>query len=555
MLDSAIQKLIRRCDLTEQEAMGAGCELFDSNDPYRSSAFLVLLKAKGETADELIGLIRAVRKKSLSLCLDRPILDIVGTGGDGAGTINISTGSALLAAACGIPVVKHGNRAVSSKCGSADVLEALGYPFLTRLDDLQKSLAATNFAFCFAPDFYPALQSLRAVRKGLNMPTVFHLMGPLLNPAGTDHLMIGVYDASLVELVAEILFRLGTDRSLVFHGCGIDELSCIGTTSAIFVTRHKKERIEIDPGKMGLRRCTIDDLRGQDAETNARILREALSGKNSPIADTLILNAGVALFLYGASPTILAGIERASERLAQGSIVKKNYLQEIIQKRTKRPLRKSLRAAIRSRFGAVVAEIKRASPSAGSIAAIPRIADKVQAYEQAGAAAISILTNNAFGGSMQDLQEASRISNVPLLCKDFILDAEQIVDAARAGADAVLLIVAALKERTAQFVQMAHLLGLETIVEIHKEEELSIALDAKADIIGVNQRDLSDFSMHPEIFERLIHKIEPSIFKIAESGIQSMEEANRLFAMGFDGVLVGEALSRETFILGGQNVH
>ncbi len=555
MLRDAIEKLVHRSALSQEEAFEAGNELLDSADPHQGAAFLALLRAKGETVDELLGLICAVRKRSRSLPLERSVLDIVGTGGDGARTINISTGSALLAAACGIPIVKHGNRAVSSQCGSADVLEVLGYRFQTQLKELQESLEQTNFAFCFAPDFHPALQAVRSIRKGLNMPTVFHLIGPLLNPAGIDHLMVGVYDPALVDLMAEVLFRLGTKKSLVFHGHGMDELSCIGSSSAILVSGERKERIEIDPKKLGLKSCTMDDLRGKDASFNAEVLREALSGKENPVADTLILNAGVALFLYGATPTIQEGIERAQKRIREGNIVKRNYLAEIVKKQAPCRHRKSLKAAIQNTKGAVIAEIKRASPSAGQILEIQHPSEKAKEYAEAGAAAISVLTHAAFGGSMQDLKEVASTTDLPVLCKGFLLEMEQIAAAAAAGADAVLLIVAALKERTQLFVQAAHLFGMEALVEIHHPNELSIALTANADVIGVNQRDLTDFSMHPEIFQQLIAQIPETVVKIAESGIRSKEDANALFAMGYDGVLVGEALSRGAPILGGSYVH
>lgn len=555
MLRELNEKLVQRKDLSQDEAFAAGNELLDGAESHQAAAFLALLRAKGETVDEILGLIRAVRKRSIFLPIDRPVLDIVGTGGDGAKTINISTGSALLAASCGILVVKHGNRAISSQCGSADVLEALGYPFHTTLEELQKSLRETNFAFCFAPDFHPALRSVRTIRKGLNMPTVFHLIGPLLNPAGIDHLMVGVYDPSLVDLVAEVLFRLVTKKSLVFHGHGIDELSCIGPTSAVLVTPHGKERIEIDPQNLGLKRCSIEDLRGKDARFNARVLRETLSGRENQVAGTLILNAGIGLFLYGAAQTIPEGIERARKRLCEGNIVKRSFLQEMIQKKDPAPGRKSLKAAIQNGKGAVIAEIKRASPSAGKIAEILHPMEKVREYVQAGAAAISVLTHEAFGGSMQDLNEVAHASNVPVLCKDFLIDIAQIAAAASAGADAVLLIVSALKEETARFVKAAHLFGMEAVVEVHHEAELSIALAAQADIIGVNQRDLSDFSMHPEVFQQIGALIPPAIVKIAESGIRSMAEANELFAIGYDGVLVGEALSRKTLVIGGAHVH
>ena len=558
MLHKLIERLIQHSSLSQEESYTAGKALLEGADPCQAGAFLALLRSKGETAEEILGLIQAIREKSVFLHVDLPVLDIVGTGGDCAGTINISTGSALLAAACGVPIVKHGNQAVSSHCGSADVLEALGYDIHQSYEDLQKSLSQTGFAFCFAPDYHPALQVMRPIRRGLNIPTALHLIGPLLNPASIDHLILGVYDPKAVDLLAEVLFRLGTKKSIVFHGNGIDELSCLGPIHALLVTDKGKEKMTIDPMELGLKVCTLNDLKGKDVESNATTLRTVLSGKESALTDTLILNAATALFLYGATPSIEKGIERARERLCIGNIVKRNQLQEIVlrKKQLYHPhLRhhKSLKGAIKNSNQAIIAEIKRASPSIGNIAEISDPVERANAYIAAGAVAISVLTDEAFCGSMEDLEKIASSSQVPVLCKDFLIHPKQIALAACAGADAVLLIVTALQEETATFVQMAHLLGLEVLVEVHHEKELKIALDSGADVIGINQRDLSDFTMHPELFHNLINKIPQSQVKVAESGIRTFAQACELFAMGYDGVLVGEALSKRSFFEAGTN--
>lgn len=533
MLRKAIDKLIQKISLSEHEMMEAACDLFNHPEPELIASFLVLLKAKGETVDELLGLIQALRSRSPHLTVDDPIIDIVGTGGDRAGTINISTGSALLAAACGIYVVKHGNRAVSSHSGSADVLEKLGYLFCTQIEEIKNSLRKKNFAFCFASDFYPDLKNVRSIRKAIQFPTIFNLAGPLLNPVSIDHLMLGVYDPNLVDLIAEVLYRLGTKKSIVFHGGGIDELSCLGPTKAILVTKDGKETITIDPLQLGLERCTLQDLKGQDALYNAEELKKTFSGKRTPLTDTLILNAGVALFLYGKCPTIQEGVCIARKRLSQGKIIHQ----------------KSLKETFRSSKG-IIAEIKRASPSAGAIAEIKNPIEKAQEYVGVGALAISVLTNAAFEGSMEDLRKVASSIQRPVLCKDFIFDINHLKEASLAGADAVLLIVKVLRDKTSEFVEMAHRFGMEALVEVHNVEELEIALLSNPDLIGVNQRDLSDFSMHPEIFSQLISLIPPTIVRIAESGVRSKEEADQLIKMGYDGVLVGEALSRKTFFGG-----
>lgn len=489
-----MQKLIRGESLSSEETASMLLEIID--DPLKLAGFLMLLKKKGETADEILGIVQAMRGQMRTFDIDGPIVDIVGTGGDEAGTVNISTASALLAARCGAVVVKHGNRAVSSKCGSADVLEALGV-------DIHSQEMKGNFAFCFAPDYHPKIREVKEVRNALKTATVFNLIGPLLNPAGIDHLQIGVYNPDLVPKIAEVLFKLGTKRSLVYSGHGIDELSCIGRTEAQLVTETGIEPLLIDPKALGLEKCTLEDLLGADAKTNAALIKNPPQG----LKDTLILNAGVALFLYGIASTIQEGVDIA-KRKAQFQ-------------------------------NAVIAEIKKASPSKGKIAPIPDVAKRAKFYEASGATAISVLTSDRFEGKLEDLDVVKGAVSIPVLRKDFILNEE---DLRRTKSDLVLLIVAFLKDQTRSMLKIAEEMGLEAIVEVHTDEELKIAIDAGAKIIGVNQRNLNDFTMHPEVYE-LVQKIPDHIVKIAESGVKTERDAEAMFQMGYDAVLVGEALS------------
>jgi anthranilate phosphoribosyltransferase len=507
---TAIELILGKNHLSAAECAQAFQEML--HEPIQMGAFLALLRAKGETVDEILGLVMAMRSQMVSLHLDRPVLDIVGTGGDQAGTVNISTASALIAARCGVPVVKHGNRSVSSLSGSADVLEAMGYKIHQTPQEIQESLKKTGFGFCFAPDYHPAMRLVRPVRNALKFPTVFNLIGPLLNPAGTDYLQIGVYKPELVPIMAEVLFKLGTKRSLVYAGHGIDELSCIGPTEAILVTDKGLEPLRIDPEKVGLKKCTLEDLKGGDPKTNARLLQ------NPPprIRDTLILNVAVALFLYGPARSIEEGVRIA-----------------------RRKLRKSLKEALRQTSSALIAEIKRASPSKGKIGEIPDVAKRAQDFEASGAAAISVLTSERFAGSLLDLQTVMEAVSIPVLRKDFITTPEQL---AKTEADAVLLIVAHLGERTKEMLTLAHEMGLEAIVEVHSGPELQIAIEAGAEIIGVNQRNLQDFTMHPDVYE-LIHQIPEHIVKVGESGVRTVADAKRLFQMGYDAILIGEALT------------
>lgn len=507
---NCLEQLIAKRPLASEEMVEAVKEMLASGDAAQIGAFLVLLRAKGETVDELVGLVKALREQAKPALAGRPIVDIVGTGGDQAGTANLSTGSALLAALCGVPVVKHGNRAVSSQCGSADVLEALGF-------DIHEPLnPESNFNFCFAPDYHPALAKVRAVRHALKIPTAFNMLGPLLNPAGIDHLQIGVFRPELVPVMAEVLFRLGTKKSLIFHGHGLDELSCIGPIDALLVTEKGIEPMRIDPQVLGLKKCTLQDLKGGDAKMNAELLLRVFRGEDSPLTDTLILNAAAAQFLVGA--TLEEGVLKARQKL------KRKSLKESLSKHP------------------VIAEIKRSSPSKGKIGAIEDPAERALLYAKGGAGAISVLTDHAFDGTLKDLQAVSAVSPVPVLRKGFFTEKKHIREAKFNGADAILLIVSRLGERTQEMLEEAKRFGLEALVEVHTEAELEMAKGAE--IIGVNQRDLDDFSMHPEVYEQLIGKIPAGAIAVAESGMKTKSDIAHVRKLGYHAVLMGEALTR-----------
>ncbi len=510
-----LEKLIRKENLASEEC---GEVLQKMENDAQTGALLTLLRAKGETVEELLGFIQALRKQAVPFDIDDPVLEIVGTGGDGAGTVNISTGSSLLAARCGIPVVKHGGRSVSSSSGSADVLETLGFSF----ENPKLSLEKTGFAFCFASNFYPMMQKIRPVRQSLKIPTLFNLVCPLLNPAGTSHVMIGVYKAELVPVIAETLFRLGTKRSLVFHGFGLDELTCLGTTDALLVTAKGIEPLKIDPEKLGLKLCKRADLQGGDAKTNAMLIGAALTG-SSPLSDTLVLNAGVGAYLFGKAASMKEGVGLAKAALK----------------------RKSLKEALKETPNAVIAEIKRASPTKGKLGDIPDPAVQASCYVQGGAAAISVLTSSKFDGTLEDLGAVAKsleASPVPILRKDFILEPIQIAQAAAHGADAVLLIATFLKERTQEMMEAAKKIGLEALVEVHDAEELNYFQGAE--LIAVNQRNMHEFTMHPEMQEKAIGQIPKEALAVAASGVASPEDAARLYQMGYSAFLIGEALTR-----------
>lgn len=319
MLNELLEKLIEKKDLTQQESKTALEEILNNCDSPQTAAFLVLMRAKGETIEELTGVIQAMRSKMVPVNAGMPVLDIVGTGGDKSHTVNISTGSSILAASCGVKIAKHGNRSVSSLCGSADVLESLGIQIDLSAQQVAESIQNNGIGFMFAPNFHPAMMALRGIRKKLQVRTLFNLIGPLLNPAGAQHQMIGVFSEDLVELFAKLLQRLGTKRSLVFHGNGLDELSCIGPAKALEVTQEAIRPLVLDPRELGFAPCTVADLKGGNAEANAQLLLDAFEGKEGAIADTLAFNAGVAAQIYGIAKTYEEGIALAKKSLKEGA--------------------------------------------------------------------------------------------------------------------------------------------------------------------------------------------------------------------------------------------
>ncbi len=323
ILKSNIEKLMRGEDLNSSDCQQAFDAMLDTTveNPLQIAAFLALLRAKGETADELSAIVKYLRTKMITVSTQQPVLDIVGTGGDGFNTVNISTGSAMLAASCGIKVAKHGGRSVSSLTGSADVLEALGVNIQLSPDQISKGIDQIGIGFCYAPHFHPVMKKLRQLRKELNVATTFNMLGSLLNPADAAHIILGVHDEALLPVMADVLIATGSDRSMVVHGMGLDEISCVGPTKIMLINQGEKTELILDPLEFGLAQCSITDLRGGDAKMNAQLLLDTFKGKPGPIADTLILNAAVALYLYGLHASKRAAIAHARDILYSGAVL------------------------------------------------------------------------------------------------------------------------------------------------------------------------------------------------------------------------------------------
>lgn len=327
LLKNCIEQLIQQRDLSAELCQQAVLAMLEeeANTP-QITAFLIALRCKKPTADELAGMISAFRQKMQPVHTAHKVLDIVGTGGDGANTVNISTGSAILAASCGIKIAKHGNRAVSSLSGSADVLEALGIAIELPPDKIAASIDEIGIGFCFAPNFHPAMQKLRNLRQQLNIPTIVNILGPLLNPATPHHLLLGVFDDSISHLMADSLAKTNIGKSMVVHGQSLDEISCLGPARILEITSSAITEYTLDPADYNFPYCRLEDLQGGNAQYNAELLVKALSPqhytKQQAIANTFILNSAVALYLYGKHNSIVEAVSASREHLLNGSALK-----------------------------------------------------------------------------------------------------------------------------------------------------------------------------------------------------------------------------------------
>ena len=324
MLRDALERLLAGRDLTEAEAGGLLRQLTQPEvAPAMAGALLIALRAKGVTAAEVRGLAGTMRALARVPRLPQPLdaIDIVGTGGDGSGSLNLSTAAALLTAACGTPVVKHGNRSISSRSGSADLMESLGLAMPLDEERCARLFESLGYTFLFAPYFHPAMKALAGVRGTLGIRTVFNLLGPLTNPAAPRYHLIGAYDAAAAALIADTLAGMDLARAWVVHGAaGWDEVTPIGPFIAYDVAPGTVRRLEIDPQEFGIRRCTAADLAGGDAAANAAALIEVFERRDRGAHfDAITLQSGIALHIAARAPSVAAGIEQARAAIDGGT--------------------------------------------------------------------------------------------------------------------------------------------------------------------------------------------------------------------------------------------
>jgi anthranilate phosphoribosyltransferase len=322
MIQRAISELMDGRDLSQEDARDVMNSIMAGEaTPAQIGAFLVALRIKGETADEIAGCAEAMREHVLVVRPARTdLVDTAGTGGDGARTFNISTAAALVAAAAGAGVAKHGNRAVSSSSGSADVLEALGFNLELPPETIARSIDELGFGFLFAPTHHPAMRHAAPVRRDLATRTVFNVLGPLTNPAGARAQVVGVYAPELVPTIADVLARLGAERAFVVHGAaGVDELSPAGPNLVCEVANGHVRRREIDPLDLGIDRCAPEELGGGDPADNAETIRRIFAGAEGGKRDAVLLNAAGAIAAGGLARDLGEGVGLAREAIDSGA--------------------------------------------------------------------------------------------------------------------------------------------------------------------------------------------------------------------------------------------
>jgi len=331
MIREAIQSLVSGHSLTMEEAASVMEEIMGGEvTPAQFGAFVTALRLKGETVEEIAGLAKVMRAKAVRVVVADPVIDVVGTGGDSSNSFNISTVAAFVVAGAGLKVAKHGNRAASSQCGSADVLEALGVKLELTAEQVQRCLEEVGMGFMFAPAFHPAMKYAAAPRREIGFRTVFNILGPLTNPAGARSYLLGVAEGSLVEKMALVLRSLDCNHALVVHGeDGLDEVTLTAKTQVCELKDGSIKSYFISPEDFGLSRAGLDSLRGGTADENATLLRDILAGASGPQRDVVLMNAAAALVAGDRVETLQQGVDLAREALDSGYALAK--LEQLIE--------------------------------------------------------------------------------------------------------------------------------------------------------------------------------------------------------------------------------
>ena len=548
-------------------------------------SFLMTLKTKGETVEEITGAAEVLREMSQKLKLNsQELVDTCGTGGDGQNTFNISTASAIVAAAAGVKIAKHGNKSISSKSGSSDLLEFSGINIDLDEEQAQKCFDDNGITFMFAPKYHKAMKNVANVRKNIKTRTIFNVLGPLSNPANAKYQILGVYDKKLILPIAKVIKGLGIKRAMVVHSEeGLDEISCEKDTYIAEVNENEISEYTINPKEFGLEILSLESLKVDSVEESYKIFMNMLENKDETAINIVSLNAGAAIYISGIKENLKEGIEFSKELIISGKALKKfedlkksmpeklntpKILEEILENKAKEvtdrknkmtvqdlkeitymySLKRDFKGALINKISknkpAVIAEIKRASPSLGELN-MNIIPAKVAAdFEAMGAACLSVLTDaKYFKGSGAILEMAKKGCGLPVLRKDFIIDEYQIDESVTMGADCILLIVSALdKTLLKNLYDAAKVRDLDVIVEVHDYGELESALEIECDIIGINNRNLHTFDVDLNTSVELVKYIKDDQLIIAESGIHNFEDVKKMNECGINTFLVGESL-------------
>jgi len=321
MIQEAIYQIINKQNLSLEQTKNVMEEIMEGRATNAQIAsFLTAMRMKGETIEEITACATVMREKCTKIRPNKDVLDIVGTGGDEANTFNISTVSAFVVSAGGVPVAKHGNRSVSSKCGSADLLEALGVNIALTAEQSAQTLEKIDICFMFAPTYHTSMKYAAPVRKELSVRTIFNILGPLSNPAGANMQLLGVYDENLVEPLARVLANLGVKRAMVVHGHdGLDEVTLCSTTTICEVNNGRLNSFFISPEQFGLKRCQPSDLVGGDPQENARIAKDVLMGQKGPKRDVVVLNSALCLYMSHNHITLRECVKMAEDLIDSGA--------------------------------------------------------------------------------------------------------------------------------------------------------------------------------------------------------------------------------------------
>ena len=320
MMQDAIQMLVDGESLSADQATAAMNEIMTGEaTSAQVGSFLTALRIKGETVDEITGMARVMREKSLHVSVEGDVVDTCGTGGDGSGSFNISTTAAFVVAGAGVAVAKHGNRAMSGSTGSADVLEALGVKIALSPESVARCLNDVGFGFMFAQGYHPSMRFAAGPRREIGIRTVFNILGPLTNPAGADRQVIGVADPSMADRMARVLGQLGSRKALVVHGSdGMDEITITGPSTVWQLENGEVTEFEVTPGDLGVSVSSADSIRAASAEHSAQIVRSVLAGGSGPARDVVLLNAAAALVATDRSESLAAGVELAARSIDSG---------------------------------------------------------------------------------------------------------------------------------------------------------------------------------------------------------------------------------------------